>query len=62
MTFQITISPDGRVVAVKAVNRFGWGAAGVAGLMPVFVGMALTVCAWIGLIVVMSFSGLPLPL
>ncbi|MDW8325325.1 MAG: YIP1 family protein [Anaerolineales bacterium] len=50
------------VVAVKAVNRFGWGAAGVAGLMPVFVGMALTVCAWIGLIVVMSFSGLPLPL
>jgi Tfp pilus assembly protein PilF len=57
------------IVAAKAVNRFGWGAASVAGLMPVLAGIGLTLCAWIGLFVALSVGGfeafrdgLPLPL
>lgn len=33
------------VVSAKAVNRFGWGAATLAGLMPVFVGLGLSICS-----------------
>ncbi len=34
------------IVAVKAINRFGWGAATFAGLLPVLVGLGLSVCTW----------------
>lgn len=46
------------IVAVKAVNRFGWGAAAVSGLAPVFGGIGLTVCAWIGLVAALSAGSL----
>lgn len=46
------------IVAAKAVNRFGWGAASIAGLMPVFVGIGLSLCVWIGLFAALSVGGL----
>jgi len=57
------------IVAVKAINRFGWGAATAAGLMPLFVGLGLSVCAGVGLFAALSLGGfesflrqLPLPM
>jgi tetratricopeptide (TPR) repeat protein len=35
------------VVSAKAINRFGWGAATFAGLLPVLVGLGLSVCTWV---------------